>query len=240
MPVKRLFCRDLQVGLNPLSAEESHHAINSLRLHPGDEVRLFDGAGNVASGTLEQASKREVVISVHRVETMAYDLPCRLTLAVSMPRTHRQGYLIEKCTELGVAGIWAILTDRGVTQPGQGAADKWTRRAIEAAKQCGRSWLPEIKPAQTFASALACANGFDLALCLDKTDDAVPFAQHLTAKKPQSVLAIIGPEGGWTDEERSQARNAGFQTATLAPTILRTETAAVAACSLVASNCKHT
>ncbi len=235
MPVKRLYCSDLQVGLNRLSAEESHHATNALRLQPGHEVRLFDGAGNIADGILDRVSKRETVISVQQIDQMAYDLPCRLTLAVSMPRTHRQGYLIEKCTELGVAGIWAIQTDRGVAQPGQGAADKWTRRTIEAAKQCGRNWLPQIKTAQTFALVIAQANDFDLALFLDKSDEAKSFAQYLSTDKPLSVLAIIGPEGGWSDEERTQARDAGLASTTLAPTILRTETAAMAACSLVAS-----
>ncbi len=210
--------------------------MNALRLQPGDQVRLFDGAGNVASGVLDQASKREAVISVQHIDEMGYDLSCRLTVAISMPRTHRQGYLIEKCTELGVAGIWAILTDRGVAQPGQSAVDKWTRRTIEAAKQCGRYWLPEIQTAQTFASVIARADEFDLALCLDKSEEAMPLTQYLIDKNPESVLALIGPEGGWSDEERCQARDAGLVSATLAPTILRSETAAVAACALVAAH----
>ncbi len=235
MSVKRLFCRNLCVGLNCLSAEESHHATSSVRLQVGDEVTLFDGAGGVANGLLQDASKNKVVISVQHVDTVAFDMPYRLTVAVAMPRTHRQGYLIEKCTELGVDGIWAMLTDRGVAEPGATAVEKWTRRTIEAAKQCGRCWLPEIKTAQPFASVIASSNEFDLALWMDKSDDATPFDQYLKAEKPASVLAIIGPEGGWSDDERTQAQSVGLRPATLAPTILRTETAAVAACALVAS-----
>ena len=228
----RLFCPTLSTGLVRLSAEESHHATASLRASAGQEVVLFDGAGTEAEGTIARIGRGNIEIEVETLTAVPFALACRLTLAVAMGRAHRQGYLIEKCTELGVAAIWPLIAERSVSKPGSDAVAKWTRRAIEAAKQSEQAWVPTISPPRTFNESLVHAPDFDAATLLD-TGQALTSFSTLLARQPESntVLIWVGPEGGWSTAERSLATEAGIERTTLGPTVLRTETAAVTACA---------
>jgi len=174
-------------------------------------------------------------VEVSTVEERPFQLRRRLTLAVAAPKAHRQSYLIEKCTELGVVGIWPILSERSVSRPNAPVLEKWRRRAVEAAKQCEQSWVPNIELVQTFDRAVNRCGEFDAA-CLSHPDVSVgSFQKFLVDQLAGSgVLVFIGPEGGWTDHELHLARSAGVKPVTLGPHILRTETAAVAACAAVA------
>lgn len=262
MSLHRFHCPGLSEGINNLPSEEAHHAASVLRMTQGQALELFDGQGKAARGTIERITRREVEVRVEPVRSIPFEFRYRLTLAVAMSKAHRQGYLVEKCTELGVAAIWPIIAERSVTKPGEAAVEKWSRRAVEAAKQSGRAWVPEIAPVAPFVDALARAGEFPLALFCDLTTDAKPIqsaignwqsevpkianrqsATHPAAspianrqsKIDNSLIAFVGPEGGWTDDERRAARDAGLTSVTLSPTILRAETAAVALCAFVAT-----
>ena len=218
-----------------MSSEESHHAIAVLRVKIGAEVILFDGAGTEAVGQVQRIDRKQLEVHVGRLMRQPFELAYRLTLAVAMPKTHRQGYLIEKCTELGVAAIWPISTARSVTRPGRAAVEKWQRRAIEAAKQSRRSWVPQVTAPRTFDESIECAGEFDAAGLTERDDSAISFATFLAGQaKSSSVLVWVGPEGGWTDDERNRAIAAGAIPTRLGPCVLRTETAAVAVCAAVA------
>lgn len=248
MSLHRFHCPGLEPGVNELPPEEAHHAAAALRLKPGDQIEVFDGAGLRASAVAESVTRRSVSVRVEQVEAVAFDLRHRLTLAVAMSKAHRQGYLVEKCTELGVAAIWPIIADRSVTQPGETAVEKWSRRAVEAAKQSGRAWVPTIAPVVSFADALKRVRQFPLALFCDLADDAIPASKAIMgsgvedspidnrkSKIENLIIAFVGPEGGWTDDERRAARDAGLTSVSLSPTILRAETAAVALCAVMAA-----
>ena len=171
-----------------------------------------------------------------RTSQHEYDTAVQVTLAVAMPKTHRQSYLIEKCTELGVAAVWPIETERSVTKPGMAAVEKWQRRAIEAAKQSGRRWIPQIETLQTFHEAVARRDEFDHAVLAHREGETISLVNRFESVKPgDSVLAFIGPEGGWAEAECGRARDADLSLVRLAPTVLRTETAAVAFCAAVAA-----
>lgn len=157
----RLFYPALSEGSVLVPREESHHAIAVLRAKPGQEVILFDGAGREAAGLIVRIDRRRLRVDVTRVEERPFELSHKITLAVAMTRAHRQGYLIEKCTELGVAAIWPVLAARSVSKPDAPAVDRWNRRAIEAAKQSGRSWIPQIAPPQPFAAIVERIGDFD-------------------------------------------------------------------------------
>ncbi len=243
----RLYCPDLCPGTVELSPEESSHLVASLRATEGSEVVLFDGAGGEATGVLQRAHRRRAQVVVGPVTRRPFELAYRLTLAVAMGRTHRQGYLVEKCTELGVAAIWPIVGARSVARPDKDAVAKWSRRAIEAAKQSGRAWVPEIAAPMHFAELLGRVEEFDAAAVADPSSSGpgrcavIPFDTVLAALPAEgTVLALVGPEGGWSDDERAQLQAGRMATATrltvvsLGPTILRTETAAVALCAAVA------
>lgn len=236
MPAGRFYCPNLLPGLVQLLPEEARHAIRVLRLRTGDSVTLFDGSGAVADGIIEQASRGSVGVRVGQVQTEGFELRHHLTIAVAMAKAHRQGFLIEKCTELGVGAIWPILAGRSVTQPGEAAVEKWSRRAIEAAKQSDRAWVPFIAPVSPFPQAVARAGEFDLSLFCDMDPSVQAVVTVLgSAKSAARILAFVGPEGGWTEEEREQARMRKLTFVSLSPTILRAETAAVAMAANVAA-----
>ncbi len=250
MSRRRLYCPQFAIGQVVLTGEEAHHAVDVLRLRRGDAVALFDGLGAQGVGTVEHSGRGQLRVQVSAVEVLPLELAIELTIAVAMPRAHRQAYLVEKCTELGVAAIWPMVTARSTAKPDVGAVAKWTRRAIEAAKQSQRSRIPEIAVPSTLAELLKRSQGFSakgILLPDGSARDVVPFLDESATAAPSGVeasesagasavtriLVLVGPEGGWTNEECEQAQSAGFQPIRLGPTVLRTETAAVAMCALV-------
>lgn len=238
MTLPRLFCRDIQDGDLTLDEAEAHHARTVLRLKAGDALTLLDGQGGDATAVIERITKRDVVVTAQSVRRNCFDAPRRVTLAVALPRRHRQSYLVEKCTELGAAAIWLIDVERQVSRPDTQVVERFSRRATEALKQCGRHWLPGIAGPMSMAQALAAQSNFDATILLHPSPDAIRLHQFLATRAPLSpqrvpqVLFLIGPEGGWSDADRQLALSAGASAVTMGPIILRTETAAVAACAL--------
>lgn len=249
MRCPRLYCPDLRAGLQFLPQEESHHAHVALRLATGNAVVLFDGQGNEGTGTIVEAGKKKTSVDVQTIKKRPFELFHRITLAVAMGRVHRQGYLIEKCTELGVAAIQPIIAERSVSKPDGGSIDKWKRRAIEACKQAGRAWLPKIEAPISFDDSLQHVKSFDSTCLVHPSMDTQtgaecstpikapgqPFSSLLASLSvPSSILVWVGPEGGWSEQERQDAERAGVSLASLGPTVLRTETAAIAVCAAAA------
>jgi 16S rRNA (uracil1498-N3)-methyltransferase len=217
-----------------MSAVESRHAIGSWRVKMGEEVMLFDGAGREAVGLVASVGRR-LEVEVTEIQEHPFDMRRRLTLVVAMPKTHRQGYLIEKCTELGVAAVWPIVADRSVTKPRPGAAERWSRRAIEATKQSCRRWVPMIAAPMTVGESIGRIGEFGAAGLTDVDPLGKPLPSFFSAlPESSSVIVWVGPEGGWTDIERDQAIEAGAMKVKLGPTVLRTETAAAAVCAVAA------
>lgn len=237
MSPKRLYCRQLAKGAVELSPEESHHAIRVLRLAAGGAAELFDGEGRWASAVIENADPKRTRAYAEQIHTAAPEPGPRLTVAVAPGKSHRQSILVEKCTELGAARIQFMWCERSVAKPSAGAMEKLRRRAIEACKQCGRRFLPDIPDAVSWGDAVRSAGGFPSAAIAHPYGDSFPWVQIVrSAADGAELLILIGPEGGFTDEELEQAANAGIRPVSLAPSILRTETAAIAACAAVGAH----
>jgi len=165
-----------------------------------------------------------------------YDVRPLLTLAVAMPKGPRQGWLVEKCTELGVYEIWLLDTKHGVAHVELDLASKLSRRAVEACKQSRRRWAPKIGGPFSIDDVLARIDHFSGAAIADLGEQATLLVDWLDRiPHVSTILLFIGPEGGWSDEERRLVRDAGVSTVALGPTVLRTETAAIAACAVVAT-----
>lgn len=232
----RFYCQGLTKGVNTLCASESNHAVLSLRAKTGTRVVLFDGAGHEAGGIITRANRKAMKVMVDEIIHHPFEMSRKMTVAVAMPKAQRQGYLIEKCTELGAAAIWPMITSRSVAKPTVSSVDKWFRRAIEAAKQSNRSWIPQIKPPCSMSECIGQCSQFDAFSILDPQPESQPFYELLkSGKKDSSILVLIGPEGGWTDHEREEAIRVGAVCTSLSPTVLRTETAAIAVCALAAT-----
>ena len=255
-PLPRLFLHDvpLRVGSPvPLGGADHHYLTRVLRLGPGDHVLLLDGRGQVADAQITAISAQVVQLQPQRIEAApaAAPLPA-LHLLVGILKGERHDWVIEKATELGAARILSLTCARSIPSLSGDRGDRrqarWARVALAAAKQCRRSVVPQISPPLAFADALSsCAEGPRLLFsegaapplrCVLPPPDALRpdrAAIALPDPSPPAVSLLIGPEGGLTDEEQAHAVQAGFRPCSLGPTILRAETAAIAALAATAS-----
>ncbi|MBU0638802.1 MAG: 16S rRNA (uracil(1498)-N(3))-methyltransferase [Planctomycetes bacterium] len=240
----RLFCPTLTAGVLTLQETESHHALHSRRLRPGDPVLLFDGRGHDAEGSICDAEdqpaaqptsrrprKRGRSTCVRVAEVRYVPPPDRqLTLLVAGCKGPRLTWLVEKCTELGVIELVFIEFERSVVRVGPKHLEKLRRTAIEACKQCGRLWLPEINARGKLTALVPEAADGDL-LVAHPAADAMPLGkwlhEHRTLTSEFSV--VIGPEGGLTPSELDFLKTSGGRLVRLSEHVLRVETAAVAA-----------
>lgn len=225
-----------------LSADESHHLVVVNRARAGDTVVAFDGRG--AEWVCELASDRKnaAVLKVRfqkRVKPLAYEI----TLGQALPKGPGMDAIVRKATEIGAVRIVPLESERTQVHLEGDRSDKkiekWQTAALEAAKQCGNAFVPEVLPVQNAAAFIASASGFDLKLIASLHPGAKSLKSVLaefraaSGRAPKKVLWLIGPEGDFTPAEMSQAQGAGFEPITLGPLVLRCETAAVYALSVL-------
>ena len=223
----RLFVRQpLSEGISVgLEAAQANYLGNVLRLREGAELLVFDGSSGEWLARIAVAGKKRMTLSVERPTREPETLP-DLWLAFAPVKRAQTDWLVEKATELGAAKLIPIMTQRTVAE--RVRLDRLESIAIEAAEQCGRTRLPEIAGPIALPRLLG---GRETARTLYFADEGggEPAAQ---AFKPGPALILTGPEGGFTDRERTLVRSAINAIAiSLGPRILRAETAALAALS---------
>lgn len=215
--------------------------VQVLRLQPGDTLTLFDGglasqhtAGGEYEATITRMGRSDVDVRVGAHLAVERESHRAIHLAVGMPANERMDWLVEKATELGVASIQPLITDRTVLRLSAERAQKkqqhWQSIAIAACEQCGRNQVPHIHPVLGFATWLK-QPLTTLRLMLSLAPGSQPILACLGAQTAtqEPVLFLSGPEGGLgPDEERAALAN-GFVAASLGPRVLRAETAALAA-----------
>lgn len=224
----------LTVGQALSLPEAAHqHLVKVLRMEAGDAVRLFNGSGQFYLARLTETGKKTSTIAIEAVEPAATESPLHTHLGLVISRGDRMDYAIQKSTELGVSEITPLFSERCEVRLDQSRTNKrgahWQEIAINAAEQCGRSSVPRIHPAQPLERWLAEQPTDNLRLVLHHRD-----TQTLASlPTPTHVTLLIGPEGGLCDAEIASACAQGFIPTTLGPRVLRTETAPVAALSIV-------
>ncbi len=215
---------------------EAHHAARVLRLQPGDRVVVLDGVGHTFDCEITTVSKKSVQLAV-RNKTFSPPLPCRITLLQALPKPKAMDYIVQKATELGVARIVPLLTERVVSQLDEkSAADKVTKLlpvALEAIKQCGSPWLPVIEPPQPLKQFLARPKTEALSVVASLQSntrhlrDVVADFHKTNGELPTAASVWVGPEGDFTPAEMEQIIARGAQPITLGPLVLRSDTAAI-------------
>lgn len=210
----------------------SRHLGKVLRMQPGRELVLFNGAGGEFSARIHSLDKKSVTAEVGTYEPDDRESPLNLELAIGLSRGERMDWVLQKATELGVSRISPLFTERTeVKLSGERLEKKvahWRQVLISACEQCQRNRLPVLNPPRTLDKWLE-QNDSKLSLVLHHRD-----SQSLPeGEAPDSLALVVGPEGGLSEEEIDRARQAGCQPLTLGPRVLRTETAPVAAISLV-------
>lgn len=231
-----------------ISGPEAHHLIHVLRLGIGDTIELYDGSGSVYEARiaqLESGLARATILAVAKESEGA--MSPELHLGQALLKGKNMDAVVQQATELGVASLQPFVSKYCVSR--QMPADRerrrqerWARIALGACKQCGRPAPPSCLPVVSFSDLLAGANaGYDAKLIFWEAESAGPLdevwdkvagtaAQEYVRRR---VLVLIGPEGGFSEEEVRQARAAGFQAVTLGRRVLRAETASLAVVAII-------
>ena len=217
-----------------LPASASGHLTRVLRLRPGAALILFNGRGGEHAARLERSSGSKVTVEVGEHQAIERESPFPLTLAQGVSRGERMDLVVQKATELGVTRLVPVLTERSIVRLDEELSDRksshWRAIATAACEQCGRNRLPEVALPAQLREFLRQPAGDSVRLLLS------PAATRRIEDVPRpasSVTVLIGPEGGLSDEEQADALAYGFTAVHLGPRVMRTETAAIAALTLL-------
>lgn len=226
-----------------LDGDEAHHAAQVIRLRVGERAVVLDGRGGEHVCSVMSVTRREVRLQVE--QTIQHQPPaCRVRLVQAVTKGKSFEVILQKAVELGAAEILPLLTERVVARPAGSEfldkQEKWRQVTVEAIKQCGAAWLPQVLPPASVAEAL----GLDAATELAMVAALSPEAAHLRTlfeafidwhgRIPKAVSLWIGPEGDFTPGELGVLRQGGVKPVTLGPNVLRSETAALCALSVLA------
>jgi 16S rRNA (uracil1498-N3)-methyltransferase len=233
---------DAREGRLRLRGREAHHARNVLRIRAGDRLVLLDGAGSEFLCQVSEPSREELRLALLEKRTVA-PLPWQITLLQAVPKGKLMEAIIQKATELGVARIVPLRTERVVGHiDGAGSgekAEKWRQVAVEAIKQCGAAWLPQVEAPLTLQEFLGRNETFELPLvaslqgpCEHPRRYFQEFETRM-GRKPRSLCVWVGPEGDFTPSEMHAIKVAGNFPITLGSLVLRTETAALCCLSIL-------
>ena len=234
MRIPRIYTQQNLLSGEQLALEEtaSHHLSKVLRMQAGRALILFNGAGGEFAASIHEVSKKHVIVNIAEHTLDNRESPLELELAIGISRGERFEWVLQKATELGVTKITPLITERTEVKIGGERQDKlmerWQQILISACEQCQRNLLPVLTAPLQISDWLPGVTS-DARFVLHHRD-----SQKLPAdQQPQSVALLVGPEGGLSEAEIEQALAQNFNPLTLGPRVLRTETAPVAAISLV-------
>ncbi len=236
--MKRYFSAHPETKL--LDEAESHHCTQVIRQRVGDQITVFDGAGREFKSTIAAIEKGRVQFKV-LAESKTARSASTVCLAQALAKSKAMDLIIQKATELGVSRLAPLQSERSVAQVDEDRAEakveKWRHITMEAAKQCGQNWLPEVSAPTSIRDFVTSAKPFGLKLIASLQSEAQPLKNVLqenrAAALASGVVVMIGPEGDFTPAEIGEARAAGFLPVSLGPVILRSETAAIFALSAI-------
>lgn len=235
--MRRFFVRDIAKDSKyaTISGTELAHLKRVLRLTVGSRVELFDGSGLELAGTIEEIGKDSAKVRIDGYSEGKKESPLDMVLLQGMVKGEKPELIVQKATELGVKGVVFYSTPRTVAviseEKAEGKIARWSKVAVEAAKQCGRTVLPHLSSA-TFKEAILGHDG-KLKIILWEAKGSGGLKE--TLRRPEAkngVVLLVGPEGGFSEDEVAEAEKNGFIPAGLGPRILRAETAAIGVLSV--------
>lgn len=221
-----------------IDGREARHILNVMRMKRDDRVTVFDGTGKEYTGFIKTTKPTSLIVEIITTNTpKAGGLP-QITLAQSIPKKEKMDYIVEKATELGIYSIIPVISERTVVAPGEEGAntkiERWKRLALEAAKQCGRTDIPGIKDIRKFYDIIYEVGDFDLILMAHLSEDTIPLKEAISDFKSGKIIVFIGPEGDFTPDEITMARNnTNCRFVTLGKRVLKSDTAGLYALSVL-------
>ena len=239
----RIFADPVNIGDKYISITDKgdiKHMVKVMRLKEGYKVDVSDSAQWEYETEIDQITDDEVLLRILDKQAFAREPEVRVTLFQGVPKAGKMETIIQKCVELGVYSITPVFTERTVVvEKGNFGKklDRWQKVSDEAVKQCKRGIIPEINSSLKFKEMIKELGSFDLILFPYENESNYSIKDCLRGlceegRKPKTVAIIIGPEGGFTDSEATMLDEAGAERVTLGKTILRTETAGMAALAM--------
>lgn len=232
--------RHIQNGRITLEGEDLKHLRQVLRLEAGDIIRVFDGSGMEYESKLLSVDKNQAIAEITSEFQSETEPKTRVTLFQGLPKGEKMELIIQKTVELGIYRIVPVITQRSVVQLDSKdrakKAERWSKIAREAAKQCGRAFVPEVFAPVDFKDAMEQSGRFGLAVMLYENEQKKCLKELLkcyTINKIGDIALFIGPEGGFSDQEVEFCIHSGYNIAGLGKRILRTETAAISVVSVI-------
>jgi len=239
--LRRFFIENIIPGTDVLSitGKEVRHIVTVLRMKKGETLILMDREGQSFEATIEAVHYKEVKVRITKTIPPLPPSPVKISIAQALIKSHPMEYLIQKVTELGIHSIHPFYSERTVIQLKsvhlKNKMDRWVEIMKSACKQCGRVTLPDLNTPLQFEELINnVPNKKTLKILLWEDEDKVDLKRFLRSMSPlPHILAIVGPEGGFNQNEINLAREAGFQIISLGNRILRAETAAVSLISII-------
>ncbi len=232
--------KDIENGCIIITGDDLKHLRQVLRLGTGDKIGAFDGLGMEYEAQLTEVSKdRAVAVILSSFEAQS-EPATRVTLFQGLPKGDKMDLIIQKAVELGVHKIVPVITQRTVVQLDKKSkekkAERWSKIAREAAKQCHRAYVPEVAIPEDFDKILEEFKNYDSTVMFYEGTVKKCLKELLkcyTINKIKDIALLIGPEGGFTELEVEKCRTAGIDIVSLGKRILRTETAAITSLSII-------
>jgi 16S rRNA (uracil1498-N3)-methyltransferase len=222
-----------------ITGSDAAHIKKVLRMKSGDRIGLFDGRGFEYEARIENLLAGSIEVLITKRFLSASESPVQIIAAQALLKDKKMDSLARQLTEIGVARLIPFTSIRSVPRPDKkrlsARRKRWEKIAIEALKQCRRGHVTEIGETITFNDVIKIDDECDLKIVFweNESKPIGDAAQQVHDRHCRKILAVLGPEGGFTEKEIEDARACGFFTVSLGPRILRAETAAIAACTIL-------
>lgn len=218
--------------------DDIKHIKKVLRLREGDEIDVSDGIEWEYKTEISEIDDDEICLRILDKQKFAREPKLEVSLFQGVPKAGKMELIIQKCVELGIHEITPVFMDRTVVMEKGNFSkklDRWQKISDEAVKQCKRGIIPQIGEKLDFSGMLEELRNFDVVVFPYENEDDFTIKSFLRdlAEIPKTLAIVIGPEGGFSDEEAEKMKNAGYRPVSLGKTILRTETAGMAALAMV-------
>lgn len=235
--MRRLFYKGLLADTIQITGADAHHLMHVMRAKPGDEIVVVDDANAVARMKMVAFSEDAVTLELEERLEANTESPIDIVLAQCLLKGDKMDFIVQKAVELGAVGIIPVKSQNCVVRydakKAKSRVERWQKIANEAAKQCGRTALLEVAPIRSMAEFLQEEAADAEFIFFYENENKETVKSYLQALNKKRIVLLVGPEGGFTLDEASAITKAGGHSVTLGPRILRAETAAVAAMTVV-------
>lgn len=235
--MRRFFVSEPLADIVTITGEDAHHIAHVLRYKVGQCLIVVDNDGRIAKTEITEIAAHTVVVKIIENLEENTEAPIEVALAQCLPKSDKMDFIVQKAVELGVRTIYPLISENCVVKYDNAKKEarqkKWQKIANEAAKQCGRTLLPSVEPIALLKDLLLKVEpDVEVFMCYEgQADSSLKTLLETTAVS--KFLIIIGPEGGFSPAEAQLCKDNGAKVVTMGPRILRTETASLAAVSLV-------